>query len=37
MQGELPYPAVIDPKLAEFDAIVDRAGAAVSAGEPVAV
>ncbi len=37
VQGELPYPAVIDPKLAEFDAIVDRAGAAVSTGEPVAV
>ncbi len=31
VQGELPYPAVIDPKLAEFDAIVD----ALTPAEPV--
>ena len=37
VQGELPYPAVIDPKLAEFDTLVERAGTPVPAGEPVAV
>ncbi len=38
VQGELPYPAVIEAKLGEFDAIVDRANeSAAAVGEPVAV
>jgi threonine synthase len=37
VQGELPYPAVIDPKLGEFDRLVERATVSAEAGEPVAV
>ncbi len=38
VQGELPYPAVIDPKLSEFDQLVEAAREVVSApAEPVGV